>query len=178
MKRLVSLLLLLAPALAQYSDAEVLARCQEVFARMRPVGLYFEPVGAARPQGWLIRVLLGGGAPGTLQPLSRLTLDNRLALIPVGLEDLAQPIERPAATALRLLNQGRKRMEQIGQRLQLANWIVPEAQAYRCFLLADGRVVGFLRLDRRLEPLPEPRWLADYRRSPYRWPREETQANP
>lgn len=178
MRRLLSLLLLLTPALAQFSDAEVLGRCQEVFAQLRPVGFYLEPIGSSRPQGWLIRVLLGAKEPGAVQPLSRLTLDNRLVLVPVGLEDLAQPIERPALTALRLINQGRRRMEQIGRRLQLANWMVPEAQAYRCFLLVDGRVMGFLRLSRSLEPLPELRWLADFRRSPYRWPSEEAQGNP
>jgi hypothetical protein len=38
--------------------------------------------------------------------------------------------------------------------------------------------MGFLRLSRSLDPLPDARWLADFRRSPYRWPGEEAQTNP
>lgn len=168
MKRWAVLLMVFAGVfgLAQSGDQAVLERCRLVFQGLRPQFAYAE---RTAPQRFLLRVVLGSDG----LPIARITVNIDLIPVPLGLEDIAVvAIERPAQDAVRLRNRLAQGLEGWPRSLSLGNWYVTNPAGYRCFLTYQGRVVGVLMLGRGLEPIPNPRLLAAYQRSPVRFPSE------
>lgn len=149
---------------AQSVELGVLERCQGVFQALHLQFAYAERIA---PQRFLLRVVLGTGEAA----LTRLTVNIDLRPVPLGLEDIAVvALERPVQDAVRLRNRLAQRLEDLPQSLSLGNWYVAAPTGYRCFLTHQGRVVGVLLLGQNLEPIPNPRWLVAYQRSPVRFP--------
>lgn len=164
LRRCFCLLVLGAWGWAQSVELGVLERCQGVFQALRPQFAYAERVA---PQRFLLRVVLGTGEAA----LARLTVNIDLRPVPLGLEDIAVvALERPLQDAIRLRNRLSQGLGDLPQSLSLGNWYVAVPTGYRCFLTHQGRVVGVLLLGQNLEPIPNPRWLIAYQRSPVRFP--------
>lgn len=150
----------------QSSDPRVLAVCTRIFNTLRPQLLYIERANLDR---FWIRAVMGVDG----QPVAQLTLSIDLNPVPLGLEDVALQIIRPLVDRKRILNFVGPRFSSIGNGLSLGNWTVNEPKGYRCFLTFQGRVVGVIRLNERLAPRSDARWVNLYRRSPLRFPVDE-----
>lgn len=140
-----------------------LDRCQSVFSELKPMFLYAERLA---PERFLIRGVLGQAG----LPLARVTLSGNFEPVPLGLEDLAVQVVRPALDRGRLLAQATRLFDSLGQGIALGNWYTQEVRAYRCYLTYQGRVVGVIRLNFNLQPIPDPRLTQAYRRAPLRYP--------
>jgi len=168
LRKLLGLVLFLGFGLAQSvmpvpDNQQPLDRCHLVFSQLKPMFLYAERLA---PERFLIRGVLGQVG----LPLTRITLSGDLTPVPLGLEDLAVQVVRPFLDRGRLLNQASKLFDTLGQGIALGNWYTQELRAYRCYLTYQGRVVGTIRLDFNLQPVPDLKLVQAYRRAPLRYP--------
>jgi hypothetical protein len=140
---LFAVLLGLLPA-SRAAPATLLPRCQLALAAIRPLAFYIAPSGAGR--GRVVHVLLG-----IRFPFGEFGIDGLGRAVPLGLAALAVP-GRPdrafdSVAAERVLSE-----------LSLSAVVVRRPFGYLCLLTDRGRVVGWLRANRQLEPSPVPGW--------------------
>jgi hypothetical protein len=123
----------------------------------------FEHVHGRRGEKREVRVLLGdaSGVYGrfNLDPVS-------LEPVPIGLEGVAPLL--PAVAEPEALFRA---AEGVLQALSLSAVVVPEREGFKLLLVYAGRIVGELRLAPDYAPAANAKWLEEYWRSSWRFPR-------
>lgn len=110
-----------------------------------------------------LKVLLGDGE----RVYARFQLDPvALEPVPIGLETFVSALPQSASPEALL----RALEPLVPEALALSSVVVPERAGYKLLLVFEGRIVGELRLDGALEPVPAAKWLEEWRESPWRFP--------